>query len=222
MKKIFLVLLSFSFLESLSADLTIVQKVQSSGMMGQPARNGTMTIYIKGAKAKIENMGPSVSEIVDIDSGKIFMINATQKTVMVMSAENMKQFAGLMGQSGAAANISAQKTGNSKTINGYSCEEYKITMSGMVSSETSAFISEEIDTQDMERFRKFSEDLSKQFGGLPANIKGFPVVSDTKLTIMGKVVSSHTELASISKDSIPDSMFVVPSDYKVTEMPKLH
>ncbi|MBI1883521.1 MAG: DUF4412 domain-containing protein, partial [Chlamydiae bacterium] len=205
---------------SLFADLTIVQKVESSGVMGQPPRNGTMTIYIKGSMAKIENMGPSMSEVVDLDSGRFSMINAAQKTVMVMTADQMKQFAGMMGQSGAMTPV-AQELGHSKTVNGYSCEEYKVTTSGMVSSETLACISDQIDTKDMERFRKFSEDLSKQFGGLPPEIKGYPVVSDAKITVMGQNITTHCELVSVSHDAIADSIFVVPSDYQVMEMPKM-
>ena len=67
---------------------------------------------------------------------------------------------------------------------------------------------------------KFSKDLAKQFGGLPDDVKGFPVVADTKMTIMGQNMTSHSELVSVSKESIPDSVFVVPADYKTTEMPK--
>ncbi|MBI1870175.1 MAG: DUF4412 domain-containing protein, partial [Chlamydiae bacterium] len=205
---------------SLFADLTIVQKVESSGVMGQPPRNGTMTIYIKGSMAKIENMGPSMSEIVDLDSGKFYMMNATQKTVMVMTTDNIKQFSGMMGN-GKVASPTAEKTGNSKTVNGFSCEEYKITTRGLVSSQTLACISDQIDTKDIEKFRQLSADLSKQFGGLPPEIKGYPVISDAKLTVMGKEVTTHSELVSVSKDAIPDSIFVVPPDYQVREMPKL-
>lgn len=228
MKKSFLVFLNIAqataawlIAGSLFSDLTLVQNVESSGVMGQPASKGTMTIYVKGSKAKIENMGPSMSEIVDLDSGKFYVVNSDQKVVMTMTSDTIKQFAGMMGQSGAVSAPTAQKTGNSKTVNGYSCEEYKITTSGMVSSETLACISNQIDTGDMDRFRAFSEELAKQFGGLPASVKGYPVISDSKMIIMGQNVSAHMELISISNDPIPDSVFVVPADYQVMEMPKL-
>jgi len=216
MKKAFLVLLNFVFTGGLFADTTIVQKMESSGMMGQPPTSGTMTMYIKGAKAKIENMAPGMSQVMDIESGKVSIINSSQKTVMVMTSDEMKKFAGMMGNGGMTP--TAQKLGTAKTVNGYSCEEYKLTISGMISSETIACVSGDVDTSDMEKFRAFSEELAKNFGGLPADVKGFPVISNTKMRVMGKEMTSSTELISISKDSISDDIFVIPSDYRVQEM----
>jgi hypothetical protein len=184
MKKAFIVLLNFIFAGRLFADTTIVQKVESSGMMGQQPTNGTMTMYIKGSKAKIENMAPGMSQIVDVDAGKVYVINSSQKTVMVMTSDEMKKFAGMMGSN--AMTPTAKKLGTTKTVNGYSCEEYELTMSGMISSETIACVSPDIDTSDMDKFRGFSEELAKSFGGLPADVKGFPVISDTKMKLMGK------------------------------------
>ena len=221
MKKALSILGYFMMTGSLFADLTFVQKVQSTSVMGQPPRDGIMTTYIKGSKAKFENMGPSISEIVDIDSGKIFLINSAQKSVTVMTEAMMKQYTEMASKSGALGSTTAEKLGNAKTVNGYSCEEYKVTSSGMLSSETVACISREIDTTDIDKFREFSKDLAKQFGGMPDDVKGYPVMTDTKITLMGKIVTSHTELVSISNDSIPDSVFVIPADYKTTEMPML-
>lgn len=219
MKKLFFVLINFVFTGNVFADLTIVQKVESSAIMGQPPRNGMMTMYIKGSKAKIENMSPGMSQIVDIDEGKIYMLNSARKTVMVMTSDDTKRVAGIMGKAGMAS--AAEKIGNSKTVNGYACEEYKITMSGVISSETIACISGDIDTTEIEKFRTFSEELAKQFGGLPLDVKGFPVLSDTKMKVLGKEVTSHSELVSVLKDAISDDVFAVPADYKVQEMPKL-
>jgi hypothetical protein len=218
MKKLF-VFLFFFVTGSVFSDMTIVQKVETSGVMGQPATKGNMTIYIKGSKMKVDNMGQSMSQIVDIDSGMMFIINPAQKTVMTATVDQMKQYAGMLGQAGQGG-ASAQKTGNSKEVNGYPCEEYKITTSGMVSSETIACVSDKIESAEFEKFRKFSEDLTK-FGALPADIKGYPVVSDTKMSIMGQNVTSHSEIVSVSYDAVPDSVFAIPSDYKTTEMPQM-
>jgi hypothetical protein len=217
MKKLFVFL--FCLMSgSIFADMTVVQKVESSGAMGQPGSSGNMTIYMKGSKMKVESMGPSMSQIIDIDTGKIFIINSAQKTVMTANIDQMKQYMGMLGQQGTP---STQKTGNSKTVNGYPCEEYKITTSGMFSGETITCVSEKIDSKEFDRFRKFSEDIAKQFGALPEGVKGYPVLSDTKMSVMGQNITSHTEIVSVSYDAIPDSVFTIPADYKTTEMPQM-
>jgi hypothetical protein len=38
---------------------------------------------------------------------------------------------------------------------------------------------------------------------------------------MGQNMKSTTELVSYSRDAVPDSLFVVPSDYTVREAPKM-
>jgi hypothetical protein len=214
MKKLF-VFLFFFVAGNIFSDMTIVQKMESSGMMGQPPQKGNVTMYLKGPKMKVD-IGEGMSQIVDIDSGKMFIINPVQKTVMTATVDQMKQYAGMMGQQGGA---SAQKTGNSKNVNGYPCEEYKITTSGMVSSETIACVSDKIEAAEFEKFRKFAEDL--KFGALPPDVKGYPVLSDTKMSIMGQNMTSHSEIVSVSYDAIPDSVFAIPSDYKTTEMPQM-
>jgi hypothetical protein len=38
---------------------------------------------------------------------------------------------------------------------------------------------------------------------------------------MGQTIKTSGDLVSVSHDSQPDTLFVVPSDYKVMEMPSL-
>lgn len=219
MKKTAIVLFNFIFAGSLFADITLVQRVKSSGVMGQPPQDLNMIISVKGSKAKIENMAPNMSQVIDLDTGKLYVMNAAQKTVMVVTVEDLNKMAGMMGKAGMTT--SAKKLGTSKTVNAYSCEEYKIIMTGVVSSETVACVSPDIETGELDKFSKLSDQLSKQFGGLPADVKGFPVLSDSRVSILGKEMTSHSELISVSHDTVADDIFVIPSDYKVQEMPRV-
>ena len=52
-------------------------------------------------------------------------------------------------------------------------------------------------------------------------IQGFPVHSESTSSIFGQTMKSTSELVSVSHDAQPDSLFVVPADYKVVEMPAM-
>lgn len=210
MKKLLVFLLCF-FSGSVFADITIVQKVEASGELGDPPQKGNVTTYIKGSKIKIDQVDQVTSRIIDIDTGKMVVISSDTQTVSPFNVNDLKLYTGLFGYEKGTPSL--QKIGNTKTVNGYSCEEYKFTTSGTPTTETIACVSDQIKTEEIEKFRKFSEDLPKQFGALPAEVKGFPVVSDTKITSLGDTKTRHAELVSVSYDSIPDSVFEIPADY---------
>jgi hypothetical protein len=210
MKKLLVFLLCL-FSGSIFADITIVQKVDNSGVLGEEPQKGNVTIYIKGSKIRIDQVDQVTSRIINIDTGKMYVLSSDTKTVSPMNANDLKLYQGLFGYEKGTPSL--EKTGNTKTVNGYACEEYKFKTDGTPSTETVAWVSNQIKTDEIEKFRKFSEDLPKQFGALPSEVKGFPVVSDTKITSLGDTMSRHAELVSVSYDPVSDSVFEIPSDY---------
>lgn len=206
------------------ADVKLVQRVKSDSVMGQKAQDGTMTIYIKDGKARIDNATMGGYSLLNVAEGKIYMVNPNKKEVMVMTSAQIKQAAGLlsqlMGNKGAAP-PSVQKLGTSKTYNGFKCDEYKVSMSSPFQSTGTYCASPEIDlNKEMLPFMEFSQELSQMFGGdAMKTMSGFPVHSDSTTSIMGQTMKSSTELVSISRDSQPDSLFAIPADYAVKEAP---
>ena len=118
---------------------------------------------------------------------------------------------------------SVKKLGTSKTYNGFKCDEYKISMSSPMQSDGTYCISPEIDLKkELEGLMSFSKEFSQAFGGdLMNQIHGFPVHSESTSSILGQTFTSSSDLVSVSHDSQPDSLFVVPADYKTVEMPKM-
>jgi hypothetical protein len=208
------------------ADAKIVQNIKSSGVMGQPPKNSTMTIYAKGTKARMDMGTGGVYQIIDVTAQKVFIVEPTKKTVMVMTADQMKQTAGMLSQLGGkkeATPPSVKKLGTSKTYNGFKCDEYKISMSTPIQSDGTYCISPEINLRkELEGLMSFSKEFAQLFGGdLMNQINGFPVHSESTASMFGQTITSSSDLVSVSHDTQPDSLFVVPADYKVMEMPAM-
>jgi hypothetical protein len=214
------------------ADAKIVQTIKSSGIMGQPPKNSTMTIYAKGQKARMDmgNMGGAegagVYQIIDVAAQKVFIVEPAKKSVMVMTADQMKQTAGMLSQltgNKKATPPSVKKLGTSKTYNGFKCDEYTISMSTPIQTNGTYCISPEIDLKkELEGLMSFSKEFAQMFGGdLMNQIHGFPVHSESTSSIMGQTFTSSSDLVSVSHDAQPESLFVVPADYKMVEMPAM-
>jgi hypothetical protein len=117
-------------LAPLHADLTLVQTMTIEGgfaaMMGgmQP----TMTMRIKGNKARadIDVMDQKMTTITDISSKQVTILNSMSKTATVMNAGEMPGM-----PSGAPMpkiDFSFKPTGQKRTLEGVSCDDYAFTM----------------------------------------------------------------------------------------------
>lgn len=202
------------------ADMTLVQKVQTGAMMGQPAHTDTMTWAIKGSKARMD-FG-KMSQIIDLDAHKIYRLDAAHKVVMVSSTELPKETSDVIGKIGNDTKIDIRATGKTETIDGYKCAEYVMTMSGSMSMVSTYWMTQDIDATEFQRFKTWGMNIpaNKETDTL-SSMKGVPVKSTSKMTLMGNVIDASSELQSVSNASVLASLFEIPKDYKVMEMPKM-
>src|SRR5436853_3080122 len=108
--KTILFVMMFGLLSTLCfADMTLVQKVQTGPMMGQPAHTDTMTWAIKGSKARMD-LG-KMTQIIDLDAHKIYSIDAAKKTVRVSSTELSKETADMIASVGNDMKVDVRSTG---------------------------------------------------------------------------------------------------------------
>lgn len=221
MKTIFSFLLCLGLATAVTADVKLVQKVKSGPIMGQPAKDSTVTMFIKGTKARSETAASKTYQLIDLDAQKIYVVDPDKKVVLVMTTAMMKQTAGLMGQ--LAGNQEAkpvvEKPGTTHTYNGYKCEDVKVSMPGMMNFTSTACVTTAIQVKEFEPFKEFSEVFSKALGvDSTGGIPGFPVHTETRMSVMGQNMDSTTDLVSITREPLDASMFVVPPDYKIQEM----
>lgn len=204
------------------ADLTVVQTLETSAMPTESGQGSTMTMKMKGPKARIDFSDKLISSIVDLKSKKLFFLDHKQKQVMVMPLDLMQSMLALSAPETVTGQDkpAIQKTGKVQTINGYTCEEYAGSSGG--GTTIRCWIANTAEASEMEPFRVYAQDAFKatSFGGLAA-LKGLIVRSESTVLMNATPVTSRTELKSLSKAPLADAVFSLPADYTVMGMPSL-
>ena len=194
---------------SVRADLTIVQDVQ-----GAPSASGQMTVNVKGDKARVD-ASPKMTMIIDSKSGDMINMMNEQKKFIRMSADAMRAASGHPQNSPSLA-PKLTATQNHEKINGYDTTEYVFETPQYKASywiATNYPDSAAIMT-DMQRLS--NQTMGPASVGTP-NYRDFPGIPlRTQLTI-GKAQVIST-VKSISRDSLPDSLFVPPADFQEVKM----
>jgi hypothetical protein len=134
--------------------------------------------------------------------------------------EKMKNLGGAMAQT-----IDVQKGTGHKTIAGYACDEWIMTIAGMSKTVQCLSMDVPFPPQVWDSYREVAEAF-KGMGGPTGqymgsvqektkDMKGFPLASTT--TAMGHTESS--EVTEIKKGTVPASAFDLPSGYKKKDSP---
>ena len=230
MKIIYTVMVCLFFGSLVLADMTVVQTLKSDLMPGAK-HDSTMTMTVKGQKARIDLPGSKMSSIIDAKAGKIYTLIHNKKQVMVLSLEDLKKSAALAtkskeGKTKPAFHASGRsacggkKTGKTKTIQGYKCTEYDFLGVGANPAKIKCWIAEDVDDSEMEVVRSFGGKMGGMFGFNDVQKpKGMVIRSESKMNINGREVISESEVQSIKRDPVDDSLFVLPSDYNILELP---
>jgi len=204
------------------ADMTVVQKLKSNLMPGQDNQGSTMTMFVKGQKARIDLPVSQMSSIIDAKEGKMFTLMHKQKQVMAVSLDDLKKSAELAANSAGQEKTKPviQKTGKTATIQGYKCAEYDFVGVGDNPAKIKCWITEEVDDSEMEVVRSFGGRMGGMFGFNDVQKpKGMVIRSESKMSVAGRDVTSESEVLSIKREPVADSLFVIPADYKMMELP---
>ena len=218
MKHLLLGILFFSLALPVFCDVTLVEKTHSDAVMDKPAHDGTKTIYVKGNKARFDLNTPGNYMILDLTAKKFFVVNTQKKEVTEGPSDFIKNSSGMMGQMKIDSKLTEGT--EQKVIAGYKCKEYRLTStSQMMNLDSSIWMTQDVDTKELDPYKAVMQESFKSITGADlGKLQGLTVASQTKMTMMGKTVNSSTELQSLSRKPIPDSVFVIPADFKVNEM----
>src|SRR5436190_16287610 len=240
-----LVVITFSILP-LRADLTIVystaveparqaQKSEASPSTAAAATN--MTIKVKGDKARIDTP-PHMTAIFDGTTGELINLLNDHKTVVRISPDKMRAVADMLDKFSNNKTGSQKRqltpTGQKEVVNGYDTDQYtydgpdfKATYWIAPNYPNGAAVLEQLQSIKSEFWDAANTKMPdfRDFPGLPIQMR----------IIVGKQnaagghnagVSDHpTEITStitgVSLDSIPDSQFTVPADFKEPKLPDI-
>jgi len=224
-------ILLIGFVAQLSAagDLTIVSKVTSA--MGGPS---TSTQYL--AEGRMRMHSGNDDTIVDLNAGKMVMIDHKKKSYSEATFEEMREHFAEMAEMinsnpmmskmvGNISDIDVNKTLETREILGYTCTKYILSMGENFQQVLWVTPELKIPAEYYEaskamyammgpmatRFEKMLESMKQ--------IEGFSLATEVNMEVMGRDASSSSEVVEVKKGAIPDDIFAAPSGYKKKKSP---
>ncbi|MEO6324178.1 MAG: DUF4412 domain-containing protein, partial [Thermoanaerobaculia bacterium] len=190
--------------------------------------------------------------IIDLKTGVSVTLDTKEKTYYTTTKQDMEQFAAKMEakmkdpemkkamemmakmSEGMAGSIDVKKTGETRKVGGFRCEEWAITMNQFTTLKECVTSEFQYPVQSFDAYKAYAESMRKMMSGFGAMaksgaeyaekmkaIKGYPVATSMKMDVMGQKTTSESEVIEVRKGSIPASAWEVPAGYTKIENPML-
>jgi hypothetical protein len=255
--RITLALALSSSLPALAEDLTIVSKVTRDAnppatatsyiasdhvRMSQGDDREFMLDFASGNMTILDGKKKEYSVITpkDIEAMKARMqeqmkkaepqMQKMQEQMQKMPPEMRAKMEKMMG--GMAASVSVQKGPGTRTIAGYPCQEWTISMGGMSTTKQCNTTALPFPVQAWDRYKDFADSMKSMFGSMGPMAKGFAdmqekfremkgiaLATQTTTSVLGKTSVTSSEVTEIKKGAIPASAWQIPAGYKKVESP---
>src|SRR6202043_47358 len=217
MKRTALVIVFGTLLSSAArADLTIVQKIEGGGQTGE------VPIKIKGDKERIDSPSQP-TRIIDGSTGEMMSLIHDKKTVVRVSAEQMKAAAETIskynGDSSSSDKPKLTPTGKKETIGAYDADEYVY----QTPQFKATFWVARTYPNAVSILKQMQVPVSRAWK--PSNL-GMPDYRDFAGVPLKTVISVGsteviTSVTSIKEEPVADSEFAVPKDYQELKPPAI-
>lgn len=227
-------------------DLTVVSNVITNGHPG-----GTETNYISADHIR-HSQSQGTDVIIDLKSGAMTNIDQKKKTYFVITKQDMEAMQAAMKErmndpkikqamsamqgmsSSMAASAEVKKTGLTRKVAGYSCEEWLISMGGMMNMTECVSSDLKYPVQSWAALADFSESMRKSMSGFGGSaksgadfaekmksIKGFPVATTTTVDAGVMKTTTSTEVAEVRRTPIAASTWEVPAGFTQVDNPMM-
>jgi hypothetical protein len=212
-------------------DLTIVSTVNAG--KGAPL---TSTQYV--STGRIRTSSGESDTIFDAGTGRVVILNNKKKEYFEFTREELAEAMGgfeaqmqsagplmekMMG--GPLGEVTLRKTGASRKVAGYACDEYTVAMGDSLRYDVCAAPALQPPQHYFDalkspfaamgpmarRFDRVFEEMKK--------IKGFPVAMSSTIKIMTVRSDMKSEATEIKKGPVPASVFEIPAGYKKKDSP---
>ena len=199
-------------LKKLLAALTVTSAMADITLVNETLLNGVSsksTMWIKGDKVRTDN-DTTTTTIIDTASGDMTTLMHEQKMIIKM---NTKQLQELAKQAPGAPTPEASQTkvtatGEKEKVEGYDCEIYLSENMGMT---VKMWVAKSYPNGDKLREEmKVMAKLGTPGAPKPPEVPGIAV----KTEFVQQGMKFTTRLVSIKTDSIDESKFAIPTDYK--------
>ena len=186
-------------------------------------RADTLLEFASGRIVTIDNQKKEYSEmtVVEIDEAMKGMAAQMEQAMAQVPPQMREQMAKMMG--GAAAEVTVTK-GATKTVAGYSCQSYTITMGANMSQETcnTTALTPPFDPANLQKLTRVSLPMIQgmdKFIQKMSEIQGMALSTHMSMSMMGRKTDTGLEATQISKGAIPADVFALPAGYKKVDSP---
>jgi len=128
--------------------------------------------------------------------------------------------------------VDVEKAGTSRTIAGYSCENWTITMGQFSRSEECLTTTLQFPAQPFALYKRYAESLRSLMSAMSPmgldyekmseqfkKLKGYPLAVSTTVDVMGHRSATQSEVVEIKRTPIPASAWQIPAGYTKVESP---
>lgn len=194
---------------------------KTQGIMGQPDRESQSRTWLLEDRLRSEE-GQNVT-IVRFDLGKVWTIMLDKNTYFEMSVDELAAMAkmgmGMMQQTGELK-FNFESTGRTKKINNWNCKEVVAKSSFMTQH---MWLSEDLpfNKDDYYKFYKNSPQIKELVESFykAEQLKGYPVLTETEVNMMGMKIQSSSRLVKIEKKKLEAGLFELPANVKQVDNP---
>ncbi len=214
-------------------DLTITFKATDGGIATHyftkdrirmnNGQNDTIMEFASGKIVSIDHKKKEYSEmtVAEMDQAMKSMAAQMEQAMAQVPPQMREQMAKMMG--GAASEVTVTK-GATKTVAGYSCQAYTITMGANMTQETcnSTALTPPFDPSNFQKLSRVSIPMIQGMDKLiqkMSEIQGIALSQRTSMSMMGKKIDNGMEATEIKKGAIGADAFATPSGYKQVESP---
>lgn len=205
----------------------IEQHQTQSGMMGQPATSSSQKLWIGTDKFRVEDEASKMVTLMLAKQGEFFMINNAEKTYTQLTMEQISQMAE-MGLAmlkelspGAEPTVEVRETGEKKRVGEWDARGVVVEMGGMMAGEVKLWLADL--PIDMRSWATLTEQSMPGIGAEMARkmaaLKGYPVLQETTLSMMGMTLKTTTEVRVVRPVELDPALFVPPADFTKVEGP---
>lgn len=207
---------------------------RTTGLTGEAPTEELSKTYLAHDKMKVVGSDPQGTDmILDPANGTMTFLNHGAKEYYKISVKDMMKGISQPGMDQMRAmmeetKITVTETGQTKQIGEWNCKEYKVIKTGMMSIDQEVWATDAVDI-DVNRFTEMMS-LSGPDGllaGSPAaeaqraemaKIKGYPILTKTRMQMMGTTMESESEVKIIRQEAMPATLFEIPEGYQPKEM----
>lgn len=249
-------LLLAAALPALADDLTIISKVTRDGGPPQTATNYISSDHVRMAQPDGKEM------IVDLKTGDMTTLDTAKKTYYVMTRQDFEamnakiqeqmnspemkkaqeqlknlppeQRAQMEKMMGGMFTISVEKSGTSRKIAGYDCENWTIAIGQFSKSEECVTTQLKYPVAAWDAYKGFADSMKSMMAAMGPmakdamkmqeqfkKMKGLPLAYTSSTDIMGHKTVIASEVTSIKYGPIPASAFAIPAGYTKVENPMM-